>query len=176
MIRRTLVSRPPAGRSAGQEASSNPPRLRRAVRQTRIANALMSRRNMWWQCTVVYASSRPALPSKLRVAMSRWCSTAACVPSSSSPHAYSPTRYATMASRLCTFVLKLRRRTCSTLPRSMRCGSASPHVAGTGSSCESFVYARMVNVPGVSGVQQRQRRGCGGGREGGQLAQLKDYS
>ena len=73
---------------------------------------------------------------------------------------YSPTRYATIAwtcqltvigiwwltSKVWTFVLKLRSLTCSTLPRSIKCGSASPQVAGTASS-ESLVYASNVNVP-----------------------------
>jgi hypothetical protein len=75
---------------------------------------------------------------------------------------YSPTRYATMAcagqpirevqtcrptSRECTLVLKLLNRTCSTLPLSIRCGSASPQDAGMAISGESSVYAKSVNEP-----------------------------
>lgn len=46
-----------------------------------------------------------------------------------------------------TFVLKLLSLTCSTLPLSIRWGSASPHVDGTATSPDSFVYASSVNVP-----------------------------
>lgn len=58
-------------------------------------------------------------------------------------------RTAKQTSSECTFVLKLLKRTCSTLPRSMRWGSASSHVAGMATSGESFVYARRVKVPDV---------------------------
>ena len=81
--------------------------------------------------------------------------------------AHSPTRYATIASKAisviihsiilmktltskeCTLVLKLLKRTCSTFPRSIRWGSASPHVDGIATSGESFVYASRVNVPNI---------------------------
>jgi len=52
-----------------------------------------------------------------------------------------------LTSREWTFVLKLLSLTCSTFPLSIRCGSASSHVAGIATSGESFVYANKVNVP-----------------------------
>jgi len=44
-------------------------------------------------------------------------------------------------------VLKLLNLTDSTLPLSIKCGSASPQVDGTATSPDSFVYASSVNVP-----------------------------
>lgn len=57
------------------------------------------------------------------------------------------TTTAWQTSRECTLVLKLRSLTCSTFPLSIRWGSASFHVAGIATSGESFVCAKIVNVP-----------------------------
>ena len=55
-----------------------------------------------------------------------------------------------LTSREWTFVLKLLNLTDSTLPLSIKCGSASPQVDGTATSPDSFVYASNVNVPAKS--------------------------
>ena len=47
-------------------------------------------------------------------------------------------------------MLKLLNLTDSTLPLSIKCGSASPQVDGTATSPDSFVYASNVNVPAKS--------------------------
>ena len=52
-----------------------------------------------------------------------------------------------LTSREWTFVLKLLNLTDSTLPLSIKCGSASPQVDGTATSPDSLVYASNVNVP-----------------------------
>ena len=62
-----------------------------------------------------------------------------------------------LTSREWTFVLKLLNLTDSTLPRSIRWGSASPQVEGTATSPDSFVYASSVNVP-TSSASRSERR------------------
>ena len=65
--------------------------------------------------------------------------------------------YKRLTSREWTFVLKLLNLTDSTLPLSIKCGSASPQVDGTATSPDSFVYASNVNVPVYQHVSMTPR-------------------